>query len=112
MRRLTVVLALVWAACGGDGGGAKLSDGGDFLQDARMADAARTLDAAPTVDAARTLDGGPDAQVGTRIEGQTCDPSASGEQCVAGLLCCYPCGIPGCQNVCQHQPSGVCPALP
>jgi hypothetical protein len=30
--------------------------------------------------------------------------------CNSGLLCCYPCGIPGCQNQCmQPDPNGGCP---
>lgn len=34
-------------------------------------------------------------------------------QCPAGLLCCYPCGIPGCQNRCMPPASnGHCPLFP
>lgn len=33
--------------------------------------------------------------------------------CVMGLKCCYPCGIPGCQNQCmQPGRNGQCPAFP
>ena len=32
-------------------------------------------------------------------EGDICDPGAS--LCGTGLSCCYPCGIPGCDNVCE-----------
>jgi hypothetical protein len=36
-----------------------------------------------------------------------------GSQCPAGLLCCYPCGIAGCQNRCGRPASnGECPAFP
>lgn len=31
-------------------------------------------------------------------EGDACDGAAD---CGAGLSCCYPCGIPGCENVCE-----------
>ena len=30
--------------------------------------------------------------------GDVCDPDAN--RCGAGLACCYPCGVPGCDNVC------------
>ncbi len=34
-------------------------------------------------------------------------------QCPTGLKCCYPCGIPGCQNRCMApDPNGECPAFP
>jgi hypothetical protein len=32
-------------------------------------------------------------------EGDVCDPGAS--LCGAGLTCCYPCGVPGCNNICE-----------
>ena len=39
---------------------------------------------------------------------------ASDADCVGGELCCYPCGIPGCSNVCTpvSGSGGRCPALP
>lgn len=29
------------------------------------------------------------------------DPCGSSAECGPGLSCCYPCGIPGCMNVCE-----------
>lgn len=29
------------------------------------------------------------------------DPCTSSSDCGAGLSCCYPCGVPGCTNVCE-----------
>ncbi len=34
-------------------------------------------------------------------EGQVCEPGAS--QCAPGLKCGYPCGIQGCDHVCQPE---------
>lgn len=34
-------------------------------------------------------------------EGQVCEPGAS--QCAPGLKCGYPCGIQGCEHVCQPE---------
>ncbi len=36
----------------------------------------------------------------------------SGATCATGLLCCYPCGIPGCVNRCSTPMGGRCPLLP
>jgi len=34
-------------------------------------------------------------------------------ECGKGLKCCYPCGIPGCENQCTvPMPSGQCPMYP
>lgn len=34
-------------------------------------------------------------------------------ECAKGLKCCYPCGIPGCQNECMvPMPNGMCPMFP
>ena len=32
--------------------------------------------------------------------------------CDHGLTCCYPCGIEGCDSVCEDVPHGECPELP
>lgn len=32
-------------------------------------------------------------------EGEPCDPDAS--LCQVGLACCYPCGVPGCEDICE-----------
>jgi hypothetical protein len=37
---------------------------------------------------------------------------ASNADCASGELCCYPCGIPGCSNVCMQVSGGRCPAFP
>jgi len=51
----------------------------------------------------------------------SCSPGDAGSgsscgsdfECQAGLKCCYPCGIPGCQNQCMKaDSSGQCPAFP
>jgi hypothetical protein len=38
---------------------------------------------------------------------------AGDAECPGGLKCCYPCGMPGCQNECMPpMPDGSCPAYP
>lgn len=56
-----------------------------------------------------TSDGASDA--GGLAVGQEC---ASDGECARGLLCCYPCGIPGCHNRCGAPDPGTtrCPLLP
>jgi hypothetical protein len=36
----------------------------------------------------------------------------SNAQCPAGTLCCYPCGIDGCTNMCITPIKGHCPHFP
>jgi hypothetical protein len=36
----------------------------------------------------------------------------SSSQCPTGQLCCYPCGIDGCTNVCTTPVRGHCPFYP
>jgi len=45
-------------------------------------------------------------------EGEVCTNDPSG--CAIGLRCCYPCGIPGCENQCMPPDpvSGECPLMP
>ena len=48
---------------------------------------------------------------GTRRRGPDDDgvgPSRPALQCEKGLICCYPCGIQGCDSVCKK----TCPAVP
>lgn len=46
----------------------------------------------------------------TTLNAPTCTEDL---QCAAGLACCYPCGIPGCENRCSRPASdGHCPLLP
>lgn len=50
------------------------------------------------------------ADPATRFTRSSCETDAD---CAAGQLCCYPCGIPGCSNVCTRVVSGGrCPLLP
>jgi hypothetical protein len=50
------------------------------------------------------------ADPATRFTRSSC---ASDADCAAGQLCCYPCGFPGCSNVCTPIPSGGrCPLIP
>lgn len=51
-------------------------------------------------------DAGVDAGGG---EGAECTTAS---ECGAGLLCCYPCGIPGCHNRCMAPMDGHCPLIP
>jgi hypothetical protein len=51
-------------------------------------------------------------------EGEECGADVEGE-CAPDLLCCYPCGIPGCHHVCtvpcdpnESWCAGGCPAYP
>ena len=42
--------------------------------------------------------------------GTDCDADS---QCAAGLKCCYPCGTPGCRDMClTPEPNGSCPLYP
>jgi hypothetical protein len=46
----------------------------------------------------------------TTLKSPTCTDQF---QCPGGLLCCYPCGIPGCQNRCTPPANnGHCPLIP
>jgi hypothetical protein len=52
----------------------------------------------------------PDAGVDSGLPlGANC---ASNDECASGLLCCYPCGIPGCHNRCITPMAGRCPLFP
>lgn len=42
-------------------------------------------------------------------EGSVCTEDS---QCASGLLCCYPCGIAGCENQCSVPVDGSCLAVP
>ena len=42
-------------------------------------------------------------------EGSVCTENT---QCVSGLLCCNPCGIPGCENKCTLPVENSCPLYP
>lgn len=66
-------------------------------------DSGDLVDAAATSDAS-ALDGAP-----ARQSGETCGQSAAGARCASGLMCCYPCGIPGCEFRCEFVPRhGAC----
>lgn len=51
---------------------------------------------------------------GVRDGGAAGDLCASNSECGSGLLCCYPCGIPGCMNRCMAPDpmTGRCPLFP
>jgi hypothetical protein len=50
------------------------------------------------------------ADPATEIASSTCTSSS---QCPPGLLCCYPCGLPACHNVCSRpNAGGNCPVFP
>jgi hypothetical protein len=40
-------------------------------------------------------------------------PCTASTDCLSGLLCCYPCGVAGCETVCTDVgPAGTCPMPP
>lgn len=52
----------------------------------------------------------PDAAITEGGVGSACTQDA---ECSGGLKCCYPCGIPGCSNLCmQPSKNGQCPMIP
>jgi len=52
----------------------------------------------------------PDAAVDDGGVGAACTGDTD---CTTGLKCCYPCGIPGCQNLCMVPgKNGQCPLIP
>jgi hypothetical protein len=52
----------------------------------------------------------PSCRDGGLEAGATC---TSDQECGSGLKCCYPCGIPDCQNVCMTPDiGGSCPLFP
>lgn len=64
--------------------------------------------ACPATDAGVADSGSRDAGGGSM--GDLCDMHLD---CMTGLLCCYPCGIPGCHNRCiPPTPAGICPFFP
>lgn len=48
-------------------------------------------------------------QPGPNFLSTTCTSSS---QCPTGQLCCYPCGIDGCNFVCMQPMRGHCPFFP
>ncbi len=45
-------------------------------------------------------------------EAQTGIVCTNNAQCPPGTLCCYPCGHPGCQDMCLTPFRGGCPHIP
>jgi hypothetical protein len=86
----------------------------DSAVDARADAVADALPDVASVDVVRT-DGPPDDDV---ISSDGGDPLGSAcrttDDCAPGLLCCYPCGIDGCMNVCTRPLPGThrCPLIP
>jgi hypothetical protein len=60
-------------------------------------------------DCLRQMAGASLAHTGACTTAGTCTTSAD---CPQGELCCYPCGIPDCQNVCTMPVNGKCPLVP
>jgi hypothetical protein len=46
---------------------------------------------------------------GPKLLSTLCDSNAD---CPTGQLCCYPCGIPDCHNVCMEPVRKRCPMFP
>ena len=76
----------------------------DFRQpaDATARDLAERVDLTPA-DLALDLSPSPDGGVAL---GEPCGMSANGADCAPGLVCCYPCGQPGCMWRCQTPCQG------
>lgn len=79
-----------------------------YSADSTPSDVIASVDAADTTAPADTTSGG---QVGEQCGGPGEGP------CAKSLVCCYPCGIPGCLNKCTVPCSGGpcmngCPMLP
>ncbi len=73
----------------------------------------RSMGACP--DAGPVDAGSADASVDVSTDGGGLPLGAecgSGAACAEGLLCCYPCGIPGCVDRCSTPMGGRCPLLP
>ena len=93
---------------------------------ASMPDLSRSLDLAQAPDLSTQSDLGSRPDLATAPDlagnfagaGDPCGQSANGRACAQGLVCCYPCGIPGCQYRCQTPcaagPACIngCPLLP
>tara|TARA_R110002096_G_scaffold16898_9_gene57929 strand:+ start:50228 stop:50590 length:363 start_codon:yes stop_codon:yes gene_type:complete len=68
---------------------------------AQSADASGSAaDAQPGVDA--QAQAGSDAMPQAAVLGERCGQDAEGLSCGAGLACCYPCGIQGCEFTCTE----------
>ena len=108
MRYLTCLCVSAVALFGcGDGGGSTTSSGGGGAgttsTDTGGSGGATTSTSeggggsggSTTTSSTTTTDTG-----GTQAEGQPCGQSAEGATCKSGLVCCYPCGIEGCDFTC------------
>lgn len=113
LRLLPLLAALAFAACGDDG--APPIDADPQL----TIDAASAPDAGVGADGAAMDAGGVDARsLGNGAVCVSADGGPIDGVCGTGLVCCYPCGIPGCDSVCQAPCDGGpgceggCPLLP
>lgn len=52
------------------------------------------------------------AGVSLKSVGRCDNTCATNADCAPGRLCCYPCGIPGCQYQCEAPMNGMCPMRP
>ena len=56
---------------------------------------------------------GVDVSTGDSCKKNSGEQCGASEECKTGLLCCYPCGIQGCENECMApDPNGQCPLFP
>lgn len=84
-------------------------EGGACVRGGGASDGGGAGDGGSAGDSGGASDGGGAGDAGG--VGATC---SSSDMCGPGLLCCYPCGIPGCMNRCMPpDPStGRCPLFP
>lgn len=104
-----VLLALVSLAplTGAETQSAAASSAGALAAAALAADTAEFL--AELAGDPSALPGALDLASGPASPWETC---TSHSDCPAGQLCCYPCGIDGCDFVCMTPVRGRCPMFP
>jgi hypothetical protein len=64
---------------------------------------------ASTAEFLATLSATPDVTEGLTPAPRFLTTCTSSSQCPTGQLCCYPCGIDGCSNMCLTPVKGRCP---
>jgi len=110
--RLLLLLGL--ASLGGCGG---VDQGSIDAGDASTASDGERADTAAT-DGTLAFDGAFDGAFAGENDVCDTDPASSLPACRPDLVCCYPCGIPGCDNICLVPCSdsmgcvGGCPLAP
>ncbi|MBI2896618.1 MAG: hypothetical protein HYY06_23880 [Deltaproteobacteria bacterium] len=108
MRRSLLLLTFILSvgSCGDDGdspggdGDADSDADSDTDSDADTdSDSDSDADSDSDSDSASDSDSDADGDADGLPEGSVCMPGA--EECAGGLSCCYPCGIEGCDFVCE-----------